>query len=353
MALTLSVVAFHFGGLGDPTRLSLPTVIAISAGCLCLLGAYDDLANMRAHWKLLGQIAAVIPVVLAGYYVERVTLLGFPIELGRLGIVWTIAWLILGINALNLIDGMDGLATVVGIVISVAIATIAGSQGLSAVMLPTLALAGALAGFAVYNLPPARVYLGDCGSMVIGLVLSLSAMQVSLDGPGSVNLTVITALLFVPLLDTALAIVRRVLSGRGIMTADRGHIHHGLLDRGFNTWSVLALLGGLSLLTGAAAWLMTVVRCEIWMWGALGAVTAALVNRKLVGHKEWAIVRQLWSQSPQPTARGVSAERNSAQPEVAEHTTAERTMNSSSTLPETVPLTSDEDTCTTSKRKAA
>jgi len=356
LAMGLSIAVSYFCGLSDLAGPSLPAVVALSAGLLCLLGGYDDLVNMRAYWKLLGQIVAIIPVIFAGYYAERFALWGFSIELGWMGIVWTIAWLILGINALNLIDGVDGLATVIGIVISLAVAVIAGSQGLLAVVLPALALAGALVGFAVYNFPPARIYLGDSGSMVVGFVLSLLAMQVSLDGHRSANLTIATVLLFVPLLDTALAVIRRVLSGRSIMTADRGHIHHRLLDRGFNTWSVLAFLGGLSLLTGAAAWLMTMIRCELWMCGALGALNVALINRQLVGHKEWAIARRSLSQGVLQIARRLTLAEHPTRLEASASASAWKTIHNHHGLPEaaqTIPFVQEDDTWTASENKAA
>ena len=295
----------------------LGVALGLSAGMLCLLGCYDDLFDLGAREKLAGQIISTLPVVLAGCYVPQagccvgqLALFGCEINLGPLGIFWTIAWLVLGINALNLIDGMDGLASVIGIALSLAIAVIAGSQGLYAAMLVALVLAGALAGFLVYNLPPARIYLGDCGSMVIGLIVSWLALQVSLGTPFTppltVNVVVLVALLFVPLLDTALAIARRWLSGRTIMAADRGHVHHRLLDRGLGIWKTLSFLGGLCLVTGAVAWMAVASGRETLAWGTLGIVTALLVNRQLVGHEEWALAKRLFTQTVVPSVMRMS-----------------------------------------------
>jgi len=268
----------------------------LSAGLLCLLGCWDDLRDLPARWKLLGQIVSTLPIVLAGCFLERLVIFGCSIEMGWLGAVWTIGWLVLGINALNLLDGMDGLAAAIGLVVSMAIAVIAGLQGQAEVAVLAMAIGGGLLGFLVYNRPPARIYLGDCGSMVIGLTLSLLALEVARAAPAGANVSVLVALLFVPLLDTALAIVRRRLSGRSFMAADRGHIHHRLLDRGLGVWKVLVLLGGICLTTCVVACLAAVWHDEFWAWAALGVLMILLVNLQLVGYEEWTLLRRLLGQ---------------------------------------------------------
>jgi UDP-GlcNAc:undecaprenyl-phosphate GlcNAc-1-phosphate transferase len=269
--------------------------LAASAASLCLLGCYDDLVDLRARWKLLGQIVSIVPLVLSGHYVENLAVAGYTIHLGPWGAAWTIVWLVLGINALNLIDGMDGLASVIGILTSVNIAVISTSFGLAHVALAAMALAGALLGFVVYNLPPARIYLGDCGSMVIGLLLGVLALEASPE-PATANATIIAGALFVPLFDTALAVIRRTIRGQGIMVADRGHIHHRLLDRGFSIWAVLGILGVFCLVSGAAAWLAAVEGQELAAWAVLLIGTAWCVVGRLAGHEEWALVVALFRQ---------------------------------------------------------
>ncbi len=292
-AVVVGVMASYRLVPGTLNTMILLLAVGLSAGMLCLLGCYDDRYEMRARQKLLGQIISTLPVVIVGCYIERIVLFGYTMELGWLGILATVGWLVLGINAMNLLDGMDGLACAVGIAISVAIAVVSLVHGTPEAMLPALALAGALAGFLTYNLPPAKIYLGDCGSMVIGLLVATLAMQVSLASAGTVNATIAMALLFVPLTDTALAIIRRGLLGHGLMVADRGHIHHRLLDRGLSVWSVLLILGGLSLIAGAAAWLVAVRVPDVWAWVAMAGVTALLINRRLLGHEEWKLVKRV------------------------------------------------------------
>lgn len=271
---------------------NVPFYLALTVSILILgaLGCYDDLFDIRPRVKLAGQFLAVAPLVLVGVYAERFTILGATIELGWLGVPWTIAWMVLGINALNLIDGMDGLASTVGITAAGALAVVAALSGNTHVVVTGVVLAGALAGFLTHNLPPARIYLGDCGSMVVGLVLATLAIRV-VPEPGVPNLTAMCALLFVPLYDTFLAIVRRGMSGRGIMAADRGHVHHRLLDRGLGTWGSLGLLGAFSVLSGLLGGLAVVVGQDGIAGAGLVLVAVIGVQLELFGHEEWALVK--------------------------------------------------------------
>lgn len=296
-ALLLSLAVYWSTAPDAMNAVWLPVGLGLSGTLLCLLGCWDDLRNLPARWKLLGQIAAILPTVLWGCCAERVVLFGCNVELGWWSIPATVGWLVLGTNALNLLDGMDGLASVAAIVISGAVAVIAGGQGNLEVMLVALALAGASAGFLAFNLPPARVYLGDAGSLLIGFLLSLLVLQVSLEGPMTANVGVAAVLLFVPLLDTGLAVIRRTLKGCCFLVADRGHIHHRLLDRGYGIWQVLGLIAGFCLTTGIIAWLMAVSGYELWGWAVLAGIIALAINRQLIGHAEWQLVRQSLARS--------------------------------------------------------
>ena len=298
---------FLSGMLGTSSAVPLVTTLCISSGMLCVLGCYDDAYELRAGYKLLGQVVSILPMIVVGCYADQLSFLGWGINLGWFGIPATIIWLIVGINALNLVDGMDGLASLLGVAISGALAAIAFSLGLPDVMLIALALCGALAGFLVYNRPPAQIYLGDCGSMVIGLVLATLALRAG-PVPGAANATVLIALLFVPLLDTSLAVIRRMLSGRGIMAADRGHVHHRLLDRGLSIWTTLVFLGSLCVMSGAVAWTVAAWgQQEITAWGIMAGVTILCVNRRLLGHEEWALTRDRWTRSGGSAVRGIPA----------------------------------------------
>ena len=152
----------------------------IAAGFVCFVGCIDDRFDLPSRVKLALQIVSVLPIVLLGYYVDRVVAFGYPIELGWLGIPLTVLWLVGCINALNLIDGMDGLASIVGLSTAAMLGVIAASEGHAHVAAMAIVLAASLAGFLVYNLPPASIFLGDSGSMVIGLTVGVLGMQGSL-----------------------------------------------------------------------------------------------------------------------------------------------------------------------------
>lgn len=284
-------IAHRFAG-GISAQLSeLSGAIIAAAGFVCLIGCVDDICDLKPRVKLLLQIVSVTPVVVAGYYVDRVVAFGVPIELGWLGVPITVAWLVGCINALNLLDGMDGLAGTVGLSTSLMMAVLASSSGHPHVAIVAIVLAGALAGFLIYNLPPASIYLGDSGSMIIGLVIGILSIQAALKTSATLSLTAPAVALTIPMLDTALAIVRRRLSGLRFDAADRGHIHHQLLNRGLSNWQALCIIGALCLTTGAAATAATLLSFDALGWIIVLAVIVTLVRTRAFGHHEVALVK--------------------------------------------------------------
>jgi UDP-GlcNAc:undecaprenyl-phosphate GlcNAc-1-phosphate transferase len=190
------------------------------------------------------------------------------------------------INALNLLDGVDGLATSVGIVLSISIAAIAVFTGHRTEAFLALAMAGALTGFLVYNRPPASIFLGDAGSMLIGLVLGMLAIRSSLKGPTIVALAAPTALWAIPILDVSMAILRRKLTGQSIYTTDRGHLHHLVHRRGFRGWHTVLVIGLLCLVTSVAAVISVYLHNEALAIGTVGIVFGTLVVTRIFGHHE-------------------------------------------------------------------
>jgi len=274
----------------DP-HARLAAVVLIVAGFVCVIGCVDDLYDLAPRFKLLLQVAASLVVVATGYWVDRVVVFGYPIELGLLGIPLTICWLVGSINALNLLDGMDGLASVVGLTTAMMMAMIATISGHPHVAMLALVLAGALAGFLVFNLPPASIYLGDSGSMVIGLVVGILGMQGSLKTTATLSLTAPAIIMSIPMLDIVMAIVRRKLSGQPIDAADRGHIHHRLLDRGLNAWQALCVIGALCLMTGTAATASTIFQNDGLAWITALTLIVLLVIMRVFGHYELSLAK--------------------------------------------------------------
>ncbi len=252
----------------------------------------DDRRVLRGCYKVLGQAAAVAVVMGCGVVVRDIHLFGCQMDLGLLSFPFT-AFLLLGaINSLNLLDGMDGLLGSVGAVISLAMAGMAVLTGHWAVAALAAALAGALFGFLRYNLPPASIFMGDCGSMLVGLVVGVLAVEGSLKAPATIALSAPLVLLTLPILDTTAAIIRRKLTGRSIYTTDRGHLHHCLLRRGFSTWRVLILVSSFCLLTGAGVLASEAFNNE-WIALLTGlAVVVVLVVTRLFGYAEMMLVTE-------------------------------------------------------------
>ncbi|HUG92258.1 MAG TPA: MraY family glycosyltransferase [Planctomycetaceae bacterium] len=253
---------------------------------VCGVGLLDDRFSLRGRQKLLGQIVAAGVLIAAGLTVHQVQIFDWEIQLGVLAVPFTLFWLLGAINALNLIDGVDGLATTVGLILSMSLAAMAHLGGHPADAIVSLAIAGSLAGFLFYNFPPARIFLGDAGSMLIGLVLGALAIRSSLKGPATVALAAPTAIWAIPIFDVSMAILRRKLTGRSIYTTDRGHLHHCLLRRGFSGAKTLAWIGVLCAVTAAGALASVAQQNEMLAVGAVLAVTGTLVATRFFGHAE-------------------------------------------------------------------
>ena len=290
----------------EQLAVSLPIgPLAASLVGVCLLGVYDDVCNLRARWKFVGQLVAVLPLVCSGLALDRISFAGNVVDLGWWGPVLTVLWLVACINAINLIDGLDGLASTTGLCAALAGASLAATTGSPEAVVLALVLAGALAGFLVYNLPPAKIYLGDAGSMLVGLASGVLALVASRDAAGREHVTLMIVLLAVPIGDVVLAIVRRGLGGNGFWMPDRGHIHHRLLERGFSTLLVLGIVAVLCLVSGAVAVWSRVVGWDNLAWLACVVIAAALIKWRLVGHHEWSLTKGALAERWQLLGAGV------------------------------------------------
>jgi len=291
-ATVLGLLAVRLGAEGTTEFTELSNAWIIAAGFVCLVGGIDDRFNLPSRIKLALQIVSVLPIVMLGYYVDRIVAFGCPIVLGWLGIPLTILWLVGCINALNLIDGMDGLASIIGLSTAAMLGVIAANQGQDHVAAMATILAASLAGFLIYNLPPASIFLGDSGSMVIGLSVGLLGIQGSLKTSATLAITAPAVVMTLPMFDIVAAIVRRTLNGRPFDMPDRLHIHHRLLDRGWNPWQVLCLLGALCLTTGCAATAATIFRLDALAWIAAMSLVVLMIRLRLFGHDEFALAKE-------------------------------------------------------------
>jgi UDP-GlcNAc:undecaprenyl-phosphate GlcNAc-1-phosphate transferase len=277
---------------------------------LAIVGLIDDVKGLRGRHKLIGQLVAIALLLNVGEIrIQKIELFGAIIDLGAFGSLLAVLWLVGCINAINLIDGMDGLLGSVGTLISLTIAVLSALEGQWAVALVAATLAGSLIGFLRYNLPPASVYLGDCGSMTVGLIVGTLSLLSSTKGQTAVTLAVPVALLILPIFDTFAAITRRKLTGRSIYTTDRGHLHH-CLQRHMTRGSILFLLFGLGMITALGA-----VATAIWkndLYAVLAAVTVigALVLTRLFGHAEMNLIKERLAASFASFRQGKGADRS-------------------------------------------
>jgi UDP-GlcNAc:undecaprenyl-phosphate/decaprenyl-phosphate GlcNAc-1-phosphate transferase len=236
---------------GDGLR---PLGLFLGGGIIALLGIYDDLKGANAKVKFTVQFAVAVLVYALGYRIDAIANpFGPAFQLGWLGLPFTMIWIAGVINAINLIDGLDGLAGGVALVAVGTTFLFAVIQGAPLMMLFSAALAGALLGFLRYNVNPASIFMGDTGSMFLGFVLATSAITAHQKSSTTVALLAPIIVLGFPILDTLLAMSRRALRGAPLFAADRGHIHHRLLDLGLSHRQTVLVLWGASGLLGAAA----------------------------------------------------------------------------------------------------
>ena len=304
-ATAIGLAAALLDAGAPPPLLRLSAVWMAAAGIVCLVGGIDDCFELSPRVKLALQIVSVLPIILCGYSIDRIVVFGWAIEFGWVGIPLTVLWLLGCINALNLLDGMDGLASIVGLSTAAMMGMIAANLGHGHVAAMAMILAAALAGFLVYNLPPASVFLGDSGSMVIGLSVGMLGMQGTLKTSATLAITAPAVVMTLPLFDVAAAIVRRRLSGRRIDLPDRLHIHHRLLKRGWTPWQVLYLLGTICLLTGAAATAATIFRRDALAWIAAMTLVVLMIRLRLFGHHEFALAKRAATRILKSAARSV------------------------------------------------
>jgi UDP-GlcNAc:undecaprenyl-phosphate GlcNAc-1-phosphate transferase len=290
--VTCGIIGSRWIDIGNADR-SFLVAIAGSSIFLVIVGLLDDKFEIRGRQKLLAQIAAVFCVVVfGGLRIDRIEIFGVQIEMGVAAIPFTMFWLLGAINALNLIDGVDGLATTIGLVFSVALSILATMNTFAVDGVCALAMAGALAGFLIYNLPPAQIFLGDAGSMLIGLVLGVLAIRCSLKGPATVALAAPTAIWAVLIFDVGMAILRRKLTGRSLYTTDRGHLHHVLQKHGFSGMGIIFLVGLLCVVCCTGALISVYTKDERIAIGTVAVVLGALVATRYFGHSECRLLAQ-------------------------------------------------------------
>ena len=244
-------VALALGRLFRPfgTSFSLHPLVTILPPAILIftLGVYDDLRTAGPYFKFFVQ--AVAGAMLFG---GGLRILDIPLLFGARQFSWmvglplTIFWVIAITNAFNLIDGLDGLAAGSALFSTLVMFVVAILGNASLLSLITLALAGAVLGFLRYNFNPATIFLGDCGSLFMGFMLSALSLYGAQKAPTIIAVAIPLVSFGLPILETSLSVLRRFISGRPVFTADREHIHHKLLEHGWSHRQVVIILYGVS-----------------------------------------------------------------------------------------------------------
>ena len=230
--------------------------ILIGALILVVLGIIDDIVALKPRTKFAGQIIAALIPALSGVSIHGIVNPFVPGQYSTLGIFsipLTVIWIVGITNAVNFIDGLDGLACGVSAIATVTMFIIAVLFGEIYIALMMAALAGACLGFLPYNMNPAKIFMGDTGSMFLGYILATVSIQGLFKFYAVISFAVPFILLGLPIFDTGFAIVRRLLKGQSPLQADRGHVHHRLIDLGFDQKQSVAILYTFSALMGLTA----------------------------------------------------------------------------------------------------
>jgi UDP-GlcNAc:undecaprenyl-phosphate GlcNAc-1-phosphate transferase len=285
----LAFLADSLPGMLVPRVIGLEELAALFAGGILavVLGAVDDRFDLRARWQFAGQLALALVAVLGGVVVSFIS---NPFGPGNLpvdavvGVGFTVVWVVGMINSLNFIDGLDGLSSGIALIAAAALGVISLTVGVVQPFVAMLCftLAGALLGFLRWNFHPATIFQGTAGVMFLGYVLAVLSIL------GFAKVVVAMLVLAVPIIDTFWVIVRRVSTGRSPFSADRGHIHHRLLDVGLShratvllIYAVCATMGLLSLFVSTLVGVLTFLAALV----AFGAF-AFVLGRQGSGPRE-------------------------------------------------------------------
>jgi UDP-GlcNAc:undecaprenyl-phosphate/decaprenyl-phosphate GlcNAc-1-phosphate transferase len=231
-------------------------LLELSLGALIILitGILDDIYQLKPLVKLIGQLAAAITVVSSGLIIDKITLpfIGV-VHLESFSIVISILWIIGVTNAINLIDGLDGLAAGVSTIALTSILIMAIIDYRMIVVYICIALIGSNLGFLVYNFYPAKIFMGDTGALFLGYCIAVVSMLGLFKNVALFSFIIPIIILAIPIFDTVFAIIRRATTGQNIMEPDKKHLHYQLLNAGLSHRAAVLLIYGISALFGLLA----------------------------------------------------------------------------------------------------
>ncbi|MFZ5641830.1 MAG: glycosyltransferase family 4 protein [Bacillota bacterium] len=270
--------------------LTRPPMIGLLLGgsIIVLLGILDDIRDISPRMKLLGQIVAAAVAVSLGIRVDFITNpFGGTIPLEWQGIPFgiplTILWIVGITNALNLIDGLDGLAGGLSAIAALTLAVIGWREGALVIVLPALVLAASTIGFLRYNFYPARIFMGDSGSMFLGFILACLSVIGLIKTATVVSVFIPILILGIPIFDTLFAIIRRYFNNQPIFKADKEHLHHRLLEIGLSHRQTVLVIYGVNMLLGASAIWLTAMATDQAVLISIGLILAIFFGADRIG----------------------------------------------------------------------
>ena len=262
MAPSIAVLWFsNFAGTTGEPILGQLRILLFAAGFMFIAGLIDDvkMKGLRARVKFIVQIAAAVMVCTVGIRIKSVVITdSITLNFGWFSWPLTLLWIVGVTNAVNLSDGLDGLAAGICAIACGVLAVFAASTGNVAVVVLMLALLGSVTGFLYFNFNPAKIFMGDCGSMFLGFTIASSSVLCFSKSSTLVGLALPIAALGVPIFDTFFSMLRRFLERRSIFSADRSHFHHRLIDLGFTQRQAVIAIYGVTLLASGLGMLMIV-----------------------------------------------------------------------------------------------
>lgn len=300
--------------------------ILLGASIIVVLGVVDDMSPLRAYFKFCVQVAAALVAVFHGVVIEILSnpnvFASNPYwELNWLSIPITVLWIVGITNAVNLIDGLDGLACGVSTISAVSMLVIALLVSEGEVALVMASLVGACLGFMPYNRNPAKMFMGDTGSTFLGYILATISIQGLFKYYAIVSFAVPFLILGLPMFDTLFAIIRRLAHGQNPMAPDRGHIHHRLIDMGLNQKQAVAALYVISSILGLSAVVLTSSGAVKAMLLLMALAVAAFLASRVIFRRDIDRAAQADKAAPEQSAEmagggsGDPAEKENAEPD--------------------------------------
>ena len=256
-------VLFLHNAIGQSFRSIQLKVITLlcAAAFMFVIGVIDDIKGLRARVKLLAQLAAAITVCAVGIRIESVAVADWlTLDFGWFSWPLTLLWIVGITNAINLSDGLDGLAAGISAVACGVIAIFAVYSGQVVMAVLMLALLGSLSGFLFFNFNPAKIFMGDCGSMFLGFTIASSSVMCATKSSALVGLALPVLVLGIPIFDTLFSMLRRFLERRSMFAPDRSHFHHKLLDLGLKQRHAVIVIYVVTLLAAGLGMFMMVTR---------------------------------------------------------------------------------------------